>query len=142
MDITAIHNETQLAAVLELCYGILGQHLRDIDGYRYEEWLARLEKHSFLLLYAHENGKPIAAVLGRPENADSLVMGFAACDEAYRKRGITRMLTQLFEANAKEAGFKYITLGADKAAESFYEKCGYVCINELHGQKIYQKVLQ
>ena len=141
MDISAIQNESQLDAVLEFCYGILGQHLRDIDGYRHEEWLARVEKHSSLLLYAHEDGEPIAAVLGRPENADSLVMGFVACDEKHRLRGITRASTQAFEANAKREGYKYITLCADQNAEGFYEKCGYTRINEMHGQKIYQKLL-
>lgn len=41
----------------------------------------------------------------------------------------------------KQSGFKYITLGADKNAEGFYEKLGYSIINEMRGQKIYQKVL-
>lgn len=37
--------------------------------------------------------------------------------------------------------FRYITLGADKSAEGFYEKCGFHEIFEIHGQKIYQRML-
>ena len=85
--------------------------------------------------------RPIAAVLGRPESADSLVMGLVACDEAYRRQGITRKLVRRFDENAKLLGFKYITLGAADDAWGFYEKCGYSAIAEVHGQKIFQKVL-
>jgi len=141
IEISHITIETQLESVLELCYKILGQHLREVDGYKYDDWKERLEKHSHLLLHAFDDDNIVAAVLGRPESADSLVMGFTACDEKYRKRGITKKLVQKFELNAKSENFKYITLGADKDAEAFYEKCGYIAINELHGQKIYQKIL-
>ena len=46
-----------------------------------------------------------------------------------------------FEDNAKEMGFKYITLGADDNAVGFYKKCGYRQITEVHGQKIFQRLL-
>lgn len=141
IQISTIENETQLKLVLEICYNILGQHLRKIDGYKYEDWLEKIDKYSKLLLYAHDENKIIAAVLGRHESADSLVMGFTACEENYRMRGITRKLVQEFEMNAKKLNYKYITLGADKDAEVFYEKCGYIAINEVHGQCIYQKIL-
>lgn len=151
--------DEQLKAVLEFCYGILGQYLREVENYRYEDWQKRIEKYSPLLLYAVDaddeksgaasksavaaasEAAVIAAVLGRPENSDSLVMGFAACDEKYRRQGITSELIRKFELNAAEMKFKYITLGADKDAEGFYEKCGYNNIFEVHGQKIYQKIL-
>jgi hypothetical protein len=37
---------------------------------------------------------------------------------------------------------KYITLGALPDTEGFYEACGYRRIFELHGQNIYQKILE
>ena len=94
-----------------------------------------------MLLWAKENGELAAVVLGRPESAESLVCGMVACDEKFRRRGITKMLMERFSENAREMGFHYITLGADQDAEEFYEKCGYHMIFEVHGQKIYQKML-
>jgi predicted GNAT family N-acyltransferase len=140
-QISYIEDESQLKEVLELCYDILGQHLRDSEYYRYDDWKERIGTYSKVLVYAHENGKIIAAVLGRPENDKSLVMGFTACNNAFRMKGITKELVKQFEHNAKELAFKYITLGADSKAEEFYEKCGYKAITEMHGQKIYQKLL-
>ena len=140
--IRCVENEEQLKAVLELCYSILGNHLKDVDNYRYEDWKKRLEKDNELLIFACESEKVVAAVLGRRESDESLVLGFVACDEKYRGRGITKELMARFEDNAEKMGFKYITLGADDKATGFYEKCGYKIINEVHGQKIYQKLLQ
>jgi len=141
METCYIKEDEQLDAVLALCYSILGEHLREVDNYKYADWKDRVSKYSRLLIYAKEDNVVIAAVLGRPENADSLVLGFAACHEGFRLRGITSKLIQRIEINAKEMGFKYITLGANSKAEAFYEKCGYRIINEIHGQKIFQKIL-
>lgn len=140
-QILQIKNEEQLAPVLEICYRILGEHLREVDNYKFENWKQRIDKDSALLLYAYENNKVLSAVLGRKESFDSLIIGFVACDEENRKKGITQALIEQLEANAKQSGFRYITLGADKNAEGFYEKLGYKIINEMHGQKIYQKLL-
>lgn len=141
MEISIIKDETTLKRVLDICYCILGEHLRDIENYRYEDWKARINGYSEILLYAHDNDKVISAVLGRKENDDSVIIGFTACVEDYRKKGITKCVMKLFEINARNLGFKYITLGSAHEAEIFYEKCGYHLINELHGQKIYQKSL-
>lgn len=136
-----VDNEVKLKPVLELCYNILGQDSRVQKNYTFDDWKNRIDEWSKLLVYAKADGKVISAVLGRPENNDSLVMGFVACDESFRKQGITKSLINAFENNAKELGFKYITLGARPDANSFYEKCGYTEINEMYGQKIYQKIL-
>lgn len=141
MEIAYIENESQLKPVLALCYDILGHHLKEIDYYSYEAWKERIESYSRLLVYARVNGEIVAAVLGRPENNDSLVMGFTACVLGSRMKGITKALVERFENNAKEMNFKRITLGADKDAEGFYEKCGYTVCDEMHGQKIYRKEL-
>ena len=45
----------------------------------------------------------------------------------------------IFETEAVQAGFRYITLGSEE--DVFYEKCGFHVIDEMHGQKIYQKLL-
>lgn len=141
-SISFVKTEPQLKQVLDFCYGILGQHLRGISPYRYEDWKERIERDSKLLVYAHEDGNVVSAVLGRRENAESLVCGFVACEIGHRRQGITKKLMDImdiFEAEAVQAGFRYITLGSEE--DGFYEKCGFHVINEMHGQKIYQKLL-
>ena len=44
-----------------------------------------------------------------------------------------------FEELARGMGFKAITLGSQ--ADSFYEKCGYHVIAQMHDQNVYQKLL-
>ena len=141
-SISFVETEPQLKQVLDFCYGILGQHLRGISPYRYEDWKERIERDSKLLVYAHEDGNVVSAVLGRRENAESLVCGFVACEIGHRRQGITKKLMDImdiFEAEAVQAGFRYITLGSEE--DGFYEKCGFHMIDEMHGQKIYQKLL-
>lgn len=142
-EIRRVENEEELGEVLRLCYSVLGNHLKDVDNYRYEDWVKRLDDGGGkLLLYAGENGRAVSAVLGRRESNDSLILGFVACDEKYRGQGITKRLMLMLEENAREIGYKYITLGADDMAVGFYEKCGYTMIgSSSHGQKIYQKLL-
>lgn len=135
-----IEEEAVLERVVEFCERILGP---DRSGqYTLEAWRQRMRDYSPLLLYAHKGERIAAAVLGRPENAESLVMGQVACAEDYRRRGLTRELVRLLERNAAAMGFSYITLGALPEAEGFYEKCGYRQIAEAGGQKIYQKMLK
>lgn len=138
-QISYVKTEEQLKQVLDFCYDILGQDLRDVVHYRYEDWKERLENDNKLLVYAHEDGNVISAVLGRRESGESLVCGFAACEASRRRQGITKRLMDRFEAEAVRAGFRYITLGSK--ADEFYEKCGFQVINEMHGQRIYQKML-
>ena len=150
-QISFVETEEQLKQVLDFCYNILyctpvefavqslEQHLRDAENYRYEDWKERLENDNKLLVYAHENGHVISAVLGRRETAESLVCGFAACEAGHRRQGITGRLMNRFEEEAIRAGFRYITLGSD--ADGFYEKCGCRKICETEGQNIYQKLL-
>lgn len=140
MDYTIkrISDKSELKEVLELCWDILGQPNTDI--YSEEAWQSRLD-NGCLLLYAEIDGKPAAAVLARAENSDSVVLGYCCCREEYRRRGITRALFAALEHNAADNGYKYITLGSDDGAWGFYEKCGCTLINEIHGQRIYQKML-
>ena len=140
-EIKTIQNEDGLDAVLELCRRVLGENVCDNSPYTRGEWLERAHDIPDLLVYAEADGAPVAAILGRSESAESLVLGFAACDEGYRRRGITRALIGHFEENARAMGYSRITLGARAEAEGFYKKCGYDCIAEMHGQKIYQKTL-
>ncbi len=136
--IREIETERQLRDVLALCYRVLGHD--DTKLYGYEAWAERLKNGLQPLTYAEKDGKVISAVLGRAENKDSLVIGFVACDEAYRGQGITRKLMEYFESRAREMGYQTITLGSK--ADLFYEKCGYKRIFEIDGQNIYQKVLE
>ncbi len=124
-DIFRVENEEQLNTVLEFCYSLLGSHLKNVENYRYEDWRERLKNERELLLFAYKNNNVISAVLGRKESRDSLIAGFVACDERYRNMGITKRLMSEFYINAKNMGFKYITLGSDENATGFYEKCGY-----------------
>ena len=139
MDFTIkqIDNETSLRSVLEMCWEILGQPNTDI--YSEQAWRERLSDNC-LLIYAEIGDKPAAAVVGRAENTESVVLGYCCCKEEYRGKGITSALLAALEDNAAENGYKYITLGSDGSAWGFYEKCGYSLINEIHGQRIYQKI--
>ncbi len=141
--IKTIENENELTKVLNMCYRILGEHLREVDNYRYHDWFSRMKFYNSLLLFAQsdDDGEVVAAVLGRPESKDGLVMGFCACEKEYRMKGIAKALVKKFEQNARKLGYKYISLGSADNACKFYEKCGYHVINELHGQKIFQKLL-
>lgn len=141
-EIKCVENKAELSEVLELCYDILGQGTANHELYCREAWEKRLDEFGKLMVYATGGGRVISLVLGRPENEESLVCGCVACHSDYRRQGITRQLMSRFEENAREMGFKYITLGADDGAVGFYEKCGYQQIMEIHGQKIFQKVLQ
>ncbi len=137
IKVKEIETEQELKSVLELCYYILGDD--DSKLYGYEAWQNRLKGGLQPLVYAYDGDKIVSAVLGRSENKDSLVIGFVACDEAYRRQGITRKLMDYFEEKARGLGYKYITLGSKE--DAFYEKCGYKTIFQINGQNIYQKVL-
>ncbi|MBR6807011.1 MAG: GNAT family N-acetyltransferase [Clostridia bacterium] len=132
-----IKTESELRDVLELCYKVLGTHNDEIYGY--DAWLKRLQDGLQPLIYVLKGTKIVSAVLGRAENKESLVIGFVACDENYRKQGITSKAMRYFEDIARKQGFKYITLGSKE--DTFYEKCGYKSIFQIHDQNIYQKIL-
>lgn len=108
-------------------------------SYTAEAWQGRLADGLQPLVCAEQDGHVVSAVLGRAENAESLVIGFVACDESYRRQGITSCLMRYFEELARERGFHAITLGSQ--SDAFYEKCGYHVIAQMHGQNIYQKLL-
>lgn len=137
MTMKEVQTERELKQVLDLCYGILGENNPELYGY--SAWKERLLNGLQPLVYAVEDGKIVSAVLGRAENSDSLVIGFVACDENYRRRGITKKLMFYFEDLARKLNFKYITLGSEE--DAFYEHCGYKIIFQVHGQNIYQKQL-
>lgn len=132
-----IETESELKRVLELCYKILGTE--NVELYGYDAWYKRLQDGLQPLVYAVKDEKIVSAVLGRAENKDSLVIGFVACDENYRRQGITKELLNYFEDLARKQGFRYITLGS--RADAFYEKCGYKIIFQMNDQNIYQKIL-
>lgn len=132
-----IETEQELGEVLNLCYDILGKD--DSELYGYDAWHKRLLDGLSPLVYAIKDEKIISAVLGRAESQDSLIIGFAACSEDYRRQGITKKLMYFFEDIARKKGFKYITLGSME--DAFYEKCGYKVIFQVQRQKIYQKIL-
>lgn len=141
MEIEILHvsDEARLYEVLEMCYRILGERLRKLEQYSPEAWRDRLERDGRLMLYAIDGEEIVSAVLGRRESGESLVCGFVACDERYRGQGITKRLMLALEKEARDMGFKYITLGSD--ADGFYESCGYKVINVMNGQSIFQKEL-
>lgn len=132
-----IETGQELKDVLAMCYEVLGTDNSELYGY--DAWHKRFLDGLQPLVFAVKDGKTVSAVLGRAENEESLVIGFAACREEYRKQGITRKLMNYFEELAREKGFKYITLGSKE--DEFYEKCGYRVIFQIHGQNIFQKVL-
>ena len=137
IEIDHVEDEGKPRQVLQLCYRILGERLRQDEQYTYEAWRGRLEGGGRLMLYAHDGDRIVSAVLARRENSRSLVCGMVACEENYRGRGITKRLMLAMEKEAESMGFEYITLGSD--ADGFYESCGYQVINTLNGQKIFQK---
>ncbi|MBQ8554573.1 MAG: GNAT family N-acetyltransferase [Clostridia bacterium] len=134
-----VEDESTLQRVIDLCSGVLGEHVCQREPYRWEDWRARLTACPELLLYAADGERIVSAVLGRPESTESLVCGFVSCDAEYRRQGITRCLMGMLADKARQKGFSYITLGSE--ADGFYEKCGYKPIFKIHGQTIYQLIL-
>ncbi len=137
IQLREIRTEEALRAVLDLCYAVLGE--AQPDFYQYDAWLERLHNGKQPLLYAEDANGVAAAVLGRAENADSLVIGFVVCREDCRRKGIAKRLMAVCETRAREMGFRYITLGSME--DAFYTACGYSVIFQVNGQNIYQKVL-
>ncbi len=137
-QIRQITNERTLRDVLDLCYSILGEHHEGL--YSYKSWCTRLDR-PYLLLYAEHRGKPVAAVLGRVENVDGVILGFAACKEEYRRKGITSALLRAFEQGAANHGFSRVTLTSYNDAWKFYQSCGYLLLQDRLGRKTYQKPL-
>ena len=140
-NIRIVKDITELNKVLKFCYQILGECNDAVyNVYGPEAWANRLNEN-YLMVFAEAGGDIVSAVMGRAENQDSIVLGYAACRLDYRKSGITSSLLATLEDNARKYGYKYITLGSAEEALGFYEKCGYHMITEMHGQKIYQKLL-
>ncbi|MDE7309261.1 MAG: GNAT family N-acetyltransferase [Lachnospiraceae bacterium] len=137
VNMKEIETEQELREVLELCYNILGTENPELYGY--DAWHKRFTEGLQPLVFAIKDEKIVSAVLGRAENKESLVIGFVACHENYRKQGITKKLLNYFEDLAREKGFKYITLGSKE--DEFYKKCGYNVILQVHDQNIFQKIL-
>ena len=136
--IRIVEDITELNKVLKFCYEILGEHNDNVYGPA--AWANRLNEN-YLMIFAEKDGNIVSAVMGRTENRDSIVLGFAACRADCRNNGITSSLLSRLENNARKYGYKYITLGSADESVGFYEKCGYKIIAEMHGQKIYQKLL-
>lgn len=132
-----IETEQELREVLKLCYRILGEDNQEMYGY--DAWHKRFLDGLQPLVFAVKDGEIVSAVLGRAESSESLVIGFVACHENYRRQGITKGLLSYFEELARIKGYKYITLGSEE--DIFYEKCGYHVIFQIHEQNIYQKIL-
>lgn len=132
-----ITSEGMLNAALDLCYPILGHE--DHEFYRRSAWLERFRSGNQPLVCAVSDDEVIAAVLGRSESAESLILGFCACREDFHRRGITSRAMRLFESIARDMGYKTVTLGS--RADAFYEKCGYRIIRQMPEQNIYQKTL-
>ena len=137
MVLRPIQSEVELHEALDLCYRLLGNE--DHELYCRSAWLERFRNGHHPLVCAFSGGRIISAVLGRAENDESLILGCAACHEDFRRRGITRRLVALFEAMAKDMGYRTITLGSRE--DAFYEACGYRLLQKMHGQSIYQKTL-
>lgn len=89
-----VETEAELITVLELCYRVLG--IRDDELYGYDAWYKRLQDGNEPLVYAVKDEKIVSAVLGRAENSESLVIGFVACDENFRRQGITKKTIGIF----------------------------------------------
>ena len=106
MDLTVkqIETEEEIQKVLELCYRVLGEWNNELNGYdaSRERWKNGLQP----LVYAAKDVHVVSAILGRADNKDSLIIGFVACHEQYRRQGITQRLMEYFETLAKEKGFR------------------------------------
>lgn len=106
IEFRQILTEELLNKALDLCYPILGHE--DHPIYCREAWLERFRSGNQPLVCAIVNGEVISAVLGRSESPESLILGFAACREDYRRHGITRRLITLFETLALDMGYRIL----------------------------------
>jgi GNAT superfamily N-acetyltransferase len=128
MDYTIKHitAERDLDAALVFDKSVFG--MRDEHGhneYTREKWLARMQTHGDLMLYAETDGEIIGIVFGRMENNGSVTVGPVATFERYRGHGIATALILELEERAKAHGATGLALGAVESAEGFYKKLGY-----------------
>lgn len=138
--VKTVETVEELKEVLAMCYTMLPDGWSEDDVYGVEAWIKRMSERYLLVYAADEHGKPASAALGRAENADSVVLGFVFCRADCRRQGLTRACVERLEENARAHGYRCITLGSSDEAWGFYEVCGYRQVNEMHGQRIYQKV--
>jgi len=138
-EIGYIDTISKLRDALALCYRILGKAPEGTSKF----WEMYICSHSKVMLYAHVHGKVISAVFGRDDEEDieALHLSLAACDEEYRRRGITRNLLSFLERNARELRYKHVVLNTGPGAEEFYDRCGYRVVQVMTGFKVYKKDL-
>lgn len=112
VNMKEIETEQELKNVLEMCYNILGTENSELYGY--DAWYKRFTEGLQPLVFAIKDEKIVSAVLGRAENKESLVIGFVACHENYRKQGITKALLNYFEDLARKKDSNILLWGPKK----------------------------
>jgi GNAT superfamily N-acetyltransferase len=79
---------------------------------------------------AFENEKPVGCVLLKPLNAQTLWLHQMAVLKEHQGQGIGARLIRHAEALAAARGFSMIDMHANRSAQGFYKKLGYVTEGE------------
>lgn len=120
--ITHAKNKSELHAVLDFTEGIFGQ------GEQFDRaiWEARLHLHPELIVFAQINGQVVGIAPSFLEDNGNVTVGAIAVDRRYRMKGIASALMVEVERQSKAIGARMVALGANEAAEDFYQKLGYI----------------
>ena len=93
--------------------------LLEVKERRARQLLQELQEQGRIEAIGANKTRRYRLIKKRAESQDSLIIGFVACSEDYRRQGITKKLMYFFEDIARKKGFKYITLGSKEDAFFF-----------------------
>ena len=89
-------------------------------------WEARLHLHPELIVFAQINGQVVGIAPSFLEDNGNVTVDAIAVDRRYRMQGIASALMVEVERQSKVIGARMVALGANEAAEDFYQKLGYI----------------
>ena len=111
--------------------------LLEVKERRARQLLQELQEQGRIEAIGANKTRRYRLIKKRAESQDSLIIGFVACREDYRRQGITKKLMYFFEEK-RDSNISHWVLWK---MLSFFEKCGYKVIFQVQGQNIYQKIL-
>lgn len=89
-----------------------------------EKFVLFLEKNPHFSMLAEENGKIVGTALGAFDGRRGYLQKVVV-EKNYRRKGLGQKLVKKVMKNLQSAGVTYIPMNVEKAAVSFYEKCGF-----------------
>ena len=88
------------------------------------------QDHEEFHIAAFDSDKAIGCVLLRPIDTDNIRLRQMAVMDKYQGQGIGKKLVAFAEKTAAQKGYKTIETKARKTARGFYEKLGYIYLED------------